>query len=83
VGEAAKGGEVDASANARARALSLPHRAPSLDVQMTSDSERFMYWSTDTRLPLYVSPFFSSTSCARQTREEERARKGVGRAAAT
>ena len=36
---------------------------------MTSDSERFMYWSTDTRLPLYVSPFFSSTSCASEAED--------------
>ena len=37
---------------------------PSREVIVTSLSAKFMKLSEAVRLPLYVSPFFNSTSCA-------------------
>lgn len=39
-------------------------REPSLALRVTSRKFRFIHASIFTRCPLYVSPFFSSTSCA-------------------
>jgi hypothetical protein len=41
-----------------------PAPAPTFDVQMTSRRCTFIQLSHCTMCPLYVSPFFSSTSCS-------------------
>ena len=43
----------------------LQNASPPLLVQMTSVSVMFMNASHEASVPLYVSPFFSSTSCAK------------------
>jgi hypothetical protein len=45
------------------------------EVQMTWDSIRFIQPSQASSVPLYVSPFFSSTSCSRQRRQQHKGRQ--------
>lgn len=47
-----------------------------LDVQMQSVRCTFIQASTVTSVPLYVSPFFSSTSCLREGGREEKRGSG-------